>query len=108
MSDVIEQPAAAPIAFAGGPLDRVDQVRIDPDKLAEAWADPRTRILLLDGLDPVLGDGGILATMPVSGEVALADHALLGVRPDGSPLFVSLLPSEPSEPPVFPPKVWQV
>ena len=34
MSEVIERSGAAPIAFAGGPLDRADQVRTDPEKLA--------------------------------------------------------------------------
>ncbi len=108
MSDVIARSGAAPIAFAGGPLDRVDQVRIDPERLAAVWADPRARVVLLDGLDPVMGEAGMLATGPVAPGAALIDHALLGVRPDGSPLFVCLLPTEPSEPPTFPPKVWQM
>lgn len=108
MSDVMDRPGAAALAFTGGPLDRIDQVRIDPAKLAATWADPRTRIVQLDGLDPVLADGGLLAVSPVTGEMRLEDHALLGIRPDGSPLFVSLLAAEPSEPPVFPPKVWEV
>ena len=97
-----------PIAFAGGPLDRVDQVRIDPEKLAAAWADPRARIILLDGLDPIPDEGGVLASKVVSSDAALIDHALLGVRPDGSPLFVSLLRTESSEPPSFPPRTWQI
>lgn len=107
MSEAAEA-ADKPIAFGGGPLDRVDQIRIDARRLAETWADPRARIVLLDGLDPVPDVGGALATAPVTAEAQLGDHALLGVRPDGTPLFVSLLPSEPSEPPSFPPKVWQI
>jgi NAD+ diphosphatase len=80
------------LAFTGGPLDRVDQIRIDPGRLAETWADPRARIILLDGLDPALTDDGLLSTLPVTREMALADHALLGVLPAGTPLFVSLAP----------------
>ena len=108
MSDVIERLDAAPIAFAGGPLDRVDQIRIDPDMLAAVWSEPRARIVILDGLDPMVGEPGLLAVAPVSPGAVLGDHALLGVRPDGTPLFVSLLPTEPTAPPTFPPKVWQM
>ncbi len=108
MSEVIARSRTGRLAFAGGPLDRVDQVRVDPDQLAAVWADPRAHIVLLDGLDPMMGEEGMLATVPVSPDAGLGDHALLGVRSDGSPLFVSLLPSEPSEPPTFPPRVWQM
>ncbi|MBO9581833.1 MAG: NAD(+) diphosphatase [Sphingobium sp.] len=109
MSDAIERSNARPIAFAGGLLDRVDQVRIDPERLADIWADPRARIVVLDGLDPVPAEGGMLETMAVTADARLVDHALLGIRPDGSPLFVSLLPSPPTErEPVFPPRVWQI
>ena len=103
------EPAQAPlIPFTGGPLDRVDQVRVDPAQLAAAWADPRARIVQLDGLDPVLSAGGTLATIPAPAEAALADHALLGIRPDGAPLFASLRVTPPSEPPAVPPRVWQI
>jgi NAD+ diphosphatase len=108
MSDVIDR-SDAPIAFAGGPLDRADQIRIDAERLVATWADPRARILVLDGLDPVPAEGGVLETVPVGPEARLIDHALLGLRADGSPLFVSLLPYPSSEhPPTFPPRVWQI
>ncbi|MCJ2183547.1 NAD(+) diphosphatase [Novosphingobium sp. 1949] len=42
-----------PIAYAGSPLDRADPVRNDPAALA-ALKTERARVLLLDGLDPVL------------------------------------------------------
>ncbi len=99
---------AMPLAFTGGPLDRVDQIRIDPEQLAATWADPRARIVRFDGLDPVLGEGGTLATLNVPVDAVLADHALLGVRPDGVPLFAALSITPPSEPPTVPPRVWQI
>jgi NAD+ diphosphatase len=109
MSEAIDRSGAAPIAFAGGPLDRVDQIRIDPERLAETWADPRARIIVLDGLDPVPAESGMLETVSVFEDARLVDHALLGLRPDGSPLFVSLLPYPASEQaPTFPPRVWQL
>ena len=49
-----------PIAFAGSPIDRADQIRVDPDKLA-AHMNWRAKVLLLDGLLPQIGDdGGLL------------------------------------------------
>jgi NAD+ diphosphatase len=109
LSEVIERSGASPIAFAGGPLDRADQVRADPEQLAVIWADPRARIVVLDGLDPVPAEGGMLETMPIGPDAQVVDHALLGLRPDGSPLFVSLLPYPASEQaPTFPPRVWQL
>jgi len=98
----------APIAFTGGTLDRADQIRVHPDRLVPLWTDPRARVVLLDGLDPVPGEEGLLATAPIAPDAVPEDHALLGLREDGTPLFVSLLKTEPSEPPSFPPKVWSV
>jgi len=95
------------IAFAGGTLDRADQLRVHPERLAVAWADPRARIVLLDGLDPLPSDKGLLTTAPIAAGAHLADHALLGLREDGTPIFVSLIVNKSAEPPSFPPKVWQ-
>ena len=96
------------ITFSGGTLDRADQLRAHPERLAAAWADPRAQIILLDGLDPLPTDDGLLSAIPVPGDAALADHALMGLREDGTPVFVSLLMSKPAEPPSSPPKVWQI
>lgn len=108
MSDRIDPPGAAPLTFTGGTLDRADLIRVDPDRLAAAWADSRARLVLLDGLDPVLGEDGMLATAPIPDDAALIDHALLGVRVDGAPLFVSLLKPQPVATPGFAPQVWQI
>jgi NAD+ diphosphatase len=96
------------ITFAGNTIDRADQLRVNPDRLALAWADPRARLLLLEGLDPAPPRDGVLATAPIPPGAMLSDHALLGLREDGSPLFVSLIVVKTDEPPTFPPKVWQV
>ena len=64
--------------FVGGTLDRVDHVRTNPALLAEAFADPSARRLVLDGLDPVEADGHLLLE-PIDRQALLADHVLLGV-----------------------------
>jgi len=66
------------IAFAGSRLDRADHVRCSPEKLAELknW---RARLLLLDGLDPVITDDGTL------GWGSLAD-----AHPDAELVFLGL------------------
>lgn len=69
----------ASIAFAGGRMDRADQVRTDPERLA-ALMDWRARLLLLDGLDPVIDAEGNLAWG------TLADAA-----PDSELVFLGLL-----------------
>ena len=96
------------ITFTGGTLDRADQLRVNPDRLAVAWADPRARIIRLDGLDPLPTDEGMLASDPVPAGAQLGDHALLGLREDGAPVFISLIVEKKDEPPIFPPKVWQI
>ncbi len=101
-------PERSAITFAGGTLDRADQLRVHPALLAVAWADPRACRVLLDGLDPVPGDDGRLATAPILPDADLTRHALLGVREDGRPVFVSLDVILPSEPPSFPPKAWSI
>lgn len=45
------------IAFAGSPLDRADHVRADPEALA-GLKNAHTRLLMLDGLDPVISEDG--------------------------------------------------
>lgn len=109
----INMPPDDQITFTGGVLDRADQLRVHPDRLAAAWADPRARIVLLDGLDPLPTDAGHLATTSIPAAADLADHALLGLHADGAPVFVSLRVAEKNEPPAIPsaestPKVWQI
>ncbi len=75
--------------FTGGTLDRADRVRHDPELLATALADPRARLLVLDGLDPVLDEDGHL-TWTNLGE-AQGELLFLGYE-EGAPRFVSTLP----------------
>src|SRR6188768_3812984 len=95
-------PQRGMLTFTGGTLDRADQLRVHPERLAVAWADPRACRVLLDGLDPCPTDDGLLATAPILPDADLSRHALLGVREDGRPVFVSLDVALPSEPPSFP------
>lgn len=76
--------------FVGGDLDRVDHIRTNPALLAEAFADPAARLLVLDGLEPVEADGHLLL-QPLEPQARAADHVLLGVDPDKRPIFVRLV-----------------
>jgi len=75
--------------FTGGTLDRADRVRHAPELLAAALADPRARLLVLDGLDPLLDEDGHLIWTDL-GE-AQGELLFLGYE-DGEPRFVSTLP----------------
>jgi NAD+ diphosphatase len=91
--------------FVGGILDRADPVRNDPALLAGRFADPRSAVLRLDGLDPVLDDD-ILAADPLPGGAKVQDYVLLGEDKRG-PLFARLDPDVPHGG-TYAPKVWDV
>ncbi|MET0241186.1 MAG: NAD(+) diphosphatase [Sphingobium sp.] len=80
------------VGFAGSTLDRADPLRGNPALLAEAFADPAARHLILDGLSPVT-DGTRLLTEPLPADAVADDYLLLGIDANG-PLFVSLTPAE--------------
>lgn len=84
----MKHPVTIPAAFAGGLLDRADQLRGDPARLAEALGHPAARLVPLDGLDPVT-EGAELATLPLPAGVDPAALGLLGFDGHG-PLFVRL------------------
>jgi NAD+ diphosphatase len=75
--------------FTGSPLDRRDHERDDPAALAAHRADPRARLLRLDGLDPIVDGMGALAWAPLADAPAGAELALLGTI-DDVPRFVAL------------------
>lgn len=75
--------------FTGGTLDRADRVRHEPDLLAAAIADPRARLLVLQGLDPELGDEGRLVWTNLA--AATGELIFLGFD-QGVPRFASALP----------------
>lgn len=75
--------------FTGSPLDRVDHVRIDPAKLAEAMASPGARLLRMAGADPAVGADGLLDWGSLAEAPDGVPLALLGLI-DGRPHFVAL------------------
>lgn len=91
------------IAFAGSRLDRADHVRGDADRLAEL-ADWRARLLLLDGLDPVISADGALSWGSLADAAPDAELVFLGL--DGTRGCFAQVPTAGS---VAPPKpaLWQ-
>jgi NAD+ diphosphatase len=99
-----DSPAAAPIAFAGSPIDRADHIRTDEAALGNLmnW---RARVLNLDGLLPEFDDDGRLLW-----------HTLADVDEDTELVFLGLLddkahfapvPAAGSSAPAMP-RAWQV
>lgn len=76
--------------FVGSRLDRVDHIRTNPALLAQTFADPAARLLVLDGLDPVEVDGHLLLE-PLAPDARAQDHVLLGVDPAARPIFARLM-----------------
>lgn len=75
--------------FTGSPLDRADALRNDRAALAAAVADPRARLLALDGIDPVLTPEGLLDWVSLAQARDDSELLLLGLE-DGRPLFAEL------------------
>lgn len=78
--------------FGGHWFDRIDPARGDEAVFAAHVADPRARMLVLHGLDPVLEPDGRLAFAPVTQDEPLL---LLGMI-EGAPLFAAI-PALPAE-----------
>ncbi len=83
MTDALPTPG-----LTGSPLDRVDHLREDAAAIAALTADPRARLLLLDGLDPLVDDTGRLLWTPLAGLGRVPELALLGLI-DGIPCFAT-------------------
>lgn len=81
-----------PIGFTGSTLDRADRLRQDPDALAAACADWRSRLLRMDGLVPALTDAGTLDWASLAECPDDAALILLGLE-DGKARFAALPPS---------------
>ncbi|HEX9953601.1 MAG TPA: NAD(+) diphosphatase [Allosphingosinicella sp.] len=78
------------VGFTGANLDRADNLRLHPQKILELAARPDARLLRLDGLNPVLDEGGNLLWEPlIAPEAPLI---FLGLR-GGAPLFAPLVPA---------------
>lgn len=84
------------IGFTGSPLLRLDNERSDAESFARRLADPRARLLRLDGLDPVLA-GGSLTWGAIAERDPAIELALLGMLED-RPAFVALTPAAGGKP----------
>ena len=91
--------------FSGGELDRCDDLRADPERLAACFRDPAACRVVLSGLDPVVEDNALLREA-VPADAALDDHLLLGQGADGRPLFVELRDGLPHGQ-AYAPNVWK-
>jgi NAD+ diphosphatase len=99
---MIADTLARPVAFTGGTLDRADHLRQNAAAMADLQAGGR--LLLLDGIDPRLVDGGL-----VWGEMAQADAAelvFLGVDAGGQGAFAPVPPPEQSNVGPASPALW--
>lgn len=73
--------SAATIAFAGSRIDRADHIRQSADALA-GLMNHRARLLLLDGLDPVISDEGTLTWGSLADADPEAELVFLGLSDD--------------------------
>ena len=83
-------PSPLQLGYAGGRIDRADHIRTDPDRVAQAFASPDARLLVLDGLDPVTADGHLLL-QALAPHARAEEHALLGLDEAGRPIFAALV-----------------
>lgn len=81
--------------FTGSTLDRADHLRTDEPALAALRADPRARILCLDGLDPVAGEREGLCWRERATADEGRDWLFLGLEA-GAPRFALLHPEGPA------------
>ena len=100
------QAGGAPIAFSGSPIDRADNVRIDPDALG-GLMDWRARVLKLDGLLPEIGDEGGLDWGTLADVPPEAELVFLGLM-DGKACFAPVPDAGATGPAYAMPRAWQV
>ena len=95
-----------PIAFAGSPIDRADHIRSDEDALAALmnWC---ARVLLLDGLTPVLDDDGVLRWGTLADVGEEAELVFLGLV-DGRACFAPVPDVGATGPAYAQPQLWAV
>ncbi|WP_033920681.1 NAD(+) diphosphatase [Sphingomonas sp. 37zxx] len=82
-----------PPGFTGATIDRADQLRNDREGLAAAMRDWRARLLVLDGLNPVVADGRLVWTT-LADAAPGAELVLLGLI-EGKPHFAAVTPDAP-------------
>ncbi|MEO6092347.1 MAG: NAD(+) diphosphatase [Novosphingobium sp.] len=91
--------APGSIAFAGSRLNRADHIRGAPDKLA-ALMDWRARLLVLEGLDPVITPEGRLAWSSLADAIVGGELVFLGLDGQGDTArgcFAEVPPAVPPE-----------
>lgn len=93
-----------PIAFAGSPIDRADHLRGDSDALA-ARMDWRARVLLLDGLAPVLDEDAALRWGTLADVPEEAELVFLGLL-DGRACFAAVPDEGATGPAYAQPHIW--
>ena len=91
--------SAAQVAFAGSRIDRADHIRQSAEALA-GLMNHRARLLLLDGLDPVISDEGALSWGSLADADPAAELVFLGRSEDRGcfaavPLAGSVAPPNP-------------
>lgn len=90
------------IGFAGGiergALDRADHLRADAAKLAELRARGDARLLLLDGLQPLLSEAGTLTWGGLDQLAPGTETVFLGLADDGAPCFAAVLGASDERP----------
>jgi NAD+ diphosphatase len=104
MSPVISRP----IAFSGARIDRADAIRGNPEALRALIAQG-ARLLLLEGLNPVLTEAGHLTWTDLAAAESGAELVFLGVDPDynGQGCFVQVPEHFPREAMVAGPRSWE-
>lgn len=95
----------AGIAFAGSRLDRADNVRCDLDALASLM-DWRARLLLLDGLDPVISPEGSLCWGGLTDAPDGSEFVFLGLD-NGRGCFAAVPPALGGSTAPANPRLWQ-
>lgn len=96
-------------AFAGGAIDRADHIRSDKDALSALIMNPSSRLLMMEGLDPVLSRDATLTYGSLIEADPEADLLFLGRKnmngKEGSAIFASLVKLSSAEIPN--PRLWQ-
>jgi NAD+ diphosphatase len=95
-----------PIAFAGSPMDRADNIRADAGALA-GLMDWRARVLKLDGLLPEISDAGGLEWGTLADVPPEAELVFLGLM-DGKACFAPVPDVGATGPAYAMPRAWQV
>ena len=91
--------------FTGGTLDRADALRHDEAGLAALTSDWRSRLLRLDGFDPVLMGDGTLGWTTLADVPDGAELVLLGLDENGRGHFAAYVPGMRA-PPVRSPRLF--